>query len=212
MLLVAEMFTSLQGETTFTGWPCAFLRLAGCNLRCRWCDTPYAREPGGEPWELERLVARVSAGPRLVTVTGGEPLCQEETPELVRRLLAAGHTVLVETNGSLPIARIDARAHRMVDLKPPSSGVVAAIHWPNLDRLTERDELKVVIADRADYEWARERMAEDPRIGRATVNLSPAFGILPARELAAWMLEDGLAARLNIQLHRVLWPEADRGR
>jgi 7-carboxy-7-deazaguanine synthase len=212
MLHIAEIFTSIQGETSLTGWPCTFIRLAGCNLGCRWCDTPGARA-GGEPWELERLVESVGSGPPpLVAVTGGEPLCQEETPELVRRLLARGRTVLVETNGSLPIDRIDARASRIVDLKSPSSGETARIHWANLDLLTPRDELKIVIADRADYEWAKDLLATDPRVSRVTVNLSPAAPLLTGRELADWLVADKLHARLNVQLHRVLWPGEERGR
>jgi 7-carboxy-7-deazaguanine synthase len=211
MLSVTEIFTGIQGETSLAGWPCTFIRLAGCNLRCSWCDTAYAWE-GGEPWELDRLLARVAGGPRLVAVTGGEPLCQAETPALVQGLLAAGRTVLVETNGSLPIDAIDPRAHRIVDLKPPSSGEAARIDWDNLDRLGPNDELKVVIFERADYAWFRDVAARDPRIGRAVVNLSPAAGGTPGATLAAWILADGLDVRLNVQLHRVLWPGETRGR
>ena len=211
MLLVAEIFTSVQGETTFTGRLSSFVRLAGCNLRCRWCDTAYA-QAGGEPWDIDRILRHVAAGPRLVTVTGGEPLCQEETPELVRVLLSAGHQVIVETNGSLPIDPLDPGSHRIVDLKPPSSGETQKIHWPNLDRLSWRDEVKIVVADHGDYAWAAGLLAADARLAGVTVNLSPAHGLLQARELASWIVRDGLEVRLNVQLHRILWPEDDAGR
>ncbi len=211
MLLVAEIFTSVQGETTFSGRLSSFIRLAGCNLRCRWCDTAYARE-GGEPWELDRILQRVAGGPVLVTVTGGEPLCQEETPVLVRSLLEEGRTVLVETNGSLPIDALDPRSHRIVDLKPPSSGETGSIHWPNLDLLSPRDEILIVIADRSDYVWARDLLRSDPRLAGVTVNFSPAHGAMAARELAEWIVDEQLEVRLNVQLHRILWPDEARGR
>jgi 7-carboxy-7-deazaguanine synthase len=211
MLDVSEVFRSIEGETSLAGRPCGFIRLTGCNLDCRWCDTRYARE-GGEAWEIARLLEAMRAGPRLVCVTGGEPLLQDETPALVQALLAAGHDVAVETNGSLPIDVIDARARRMVDLKPPSSGEKDRIYWPNLELLALRDEIKIVIADRDDYTWAKDVLARNRRLSAVTVNLSPARGALAARELAAWILADGLEVRLNVQLHKVLWPEEERGR
>lgn len=211
MLDVIEVFRSIEGETTLAGRPCGFIRLSGCNLDCRWCDTRYARERG-EAWDIARLAGAMRAGPHLVCVTGGEPLLQEETPELVLALLAEGHDVAVETNGSLPIDVIDARARRMVDLKPPSSGEKDRIYWPNLELLAPRDEIKIVIADREDYVWAKDALARHRRLAEVVVNLSPAHGTLPARELAEWILADGLEVRLNVQLHRLLWPEAARGR
>ncbi len=210
MLDVIEVFRSIEGETTLAGRPCGFIRLAGCNLECRWCDTRYARE-GGEAWEIGRLLAMFASGPRLACVTGGEPLLQEETPSLVRALLDAGHQVAVETNGSLPIDVIDTRARRMVDLKPPSSGEQDRTDWRNLDLLVPHDEVKIVIADRGDYAWARELITRDRRLARVTVNLSPQ-GMAGARELSEWILADGLEVRLNVQLHKVLWPEQPRGR
>ena len=211
MLLVSEVFISLQGETTFTGWPSTFIRLGGCNLRCRWCDTLHALS-GGDAWERERLLQEAARGPRLVTITGGEPLCQPETPDLVRDLLDAGHTVVVETNGSLPIDALDPAAHRIVDLKPPSSGETDQICWPNLDLLTAGDEVKIVIADEADFAWAREHLAADPRLRAVTVNLSPAHGRMAPDALAEKILASGLQVRLNFQLHKLLWPTVERGR
>ncbi len=211
MLNVIEVFRSIQGETTLAGWPCGFIRLAGCNLDCRWCDTRYARE-GGRAWALAGLIAAMEGGPRRVCITGGEPLLQEETPALVRALLDRGRLVAVETNGSLPIDAIDARAARIVDLKPPSSGEAEKTRWANLDLLTPLDEVKIVIAGREDYAWAAEVLARDRRLAGRTVNLSPAPGALAAAELAEWILADRLDARLNVQLHKVLWPEAARGR
>jgi 7-carboxy-7-deazaguanine synthase len=154
----------------------------------------------------------VAPGPRLVTVTGGEPLGQEETPELVRALLAAGHEVIVETNGSLPIDPLDPASYRIIDLKSPSSGETEKIHWPNLDRLSARDEVKIVVADRKDYAWAAGLLAADARLAGVTVNLSPAHGFVAPSELASWILRDGLEVRLNVQLHRILWPEESAGR
>ncbi|HAK97638.1 MAG TPA: 7-carboxy-7-deazaguanine synthase QueE [Planctomycetes bacterium] len=211
MLNVIEVFRSIQGETTLAGRPSCFIRLAGCNLDCRWCDTRYARE-AGRARALDDLIAAVDGGPRRVCITGGEPLLQEETPALVRALLDGGRLVAVETNGSLPIDAIDARASRMVDLKPPSSGETERMHWPNLELLTPRDEVKIVIAGRDDYAWAAALLARDRRLARCTVNLSPVQGALAAAELAEWILDDGLDVRLNVQLHKVLWPGAARGR
>ena len=211
MLRISEIFTSIQGETTFAGWPSTFVRLSGCNLRCRWCDTRYALE-GGEEWERGRILEAVAGGPHLVTVTGGEPLCQAETPDLVRELLDGGRQVIVETNGSLSVERLDTRAHRIVDLKPPSSGCTDRILWSNLDLLSERDEIKIVVADEGDFAWARNLLAGDPRLGRLTVNLSPARGRMPASVLADKILSAGLRVRLNCQLHKILWPASERGR
>ena len=211
MLRVSEVFRSIQGETSRAGRPCVFIRLAGCNLNCRWCDTRYARE-GGDAWTLADLLDAVDGGPQGVCVTGGEPLLQEETPALVRALLDRGRSVAVETNGSLPIEAIDARASRALDLKAPSSGETEKMLWSNLDLLTPRDEVKIVIADRSDYTWAAALLARYRRLAGRTVNLSPAQGMLGAAELAEWILADRLEVRLNVQLHRILWPDAGRGR
>jgi 7-carboxy-7-deazaguanine synthase len=148
----------------------------------------------------------------LVTITGGEPLCQAETPGLVRDLLEAGHRVVVETNGTLPIDTLQEAAHRIVDLKPPSSGETERILWSNLDLLAGGDEVKILIADRADFAWAENLLAADSRLRGTTVNLSPVHGVLTGTELARMILEAGLEVRLNCQLHKFLWPEEDRGR
>ena len=211
MLYVTEVFTSIQGETTFAGWPSSFIRLSGCNLRCRWCDTRYAYEQG-EQREIGELVEAVASGPTLVSVTGGEPLLQEDTPRLLTALADSGHRVIVETNGSLPVDSLDPRCHRIVDLKPPSSGEVGSTLWDNLSYLSARDEVKIVIADRGDFEWAENVVAVRRLPGEISVNFSPAHGMLAPRQLAEWILASGLHVRLNLQLHRLIWPDATQGR
>jgi 7-carboxy-7-deazaguanine synthase len=209
-LQVCESFLSLQGESSFSGWPCSFLRLAGCNLRCRWCDTAYAYE-GGTARSLDDLVEEVRAsGCRLVEITGGEPLLQSETPELAARLVALGLTVLVETNGSLDISVLPPETIAIVDMKGPSSDESARMDLANLDRLRARDEVKFVIAHRGDYAHMLELL---PRIDtwRNVVNASPLFGELLPAELADWILEDGLHVRLNLQQHKHIWPPDLRG-
>jgi 7-carboxy-7-deazaguanine synthase len=214
VLRVNEVFRSIQGESTRAGWPCAFVRLTGCNLRCAYCDTRYAYDEG-EDLAIEDILARVGAlGCRLVEVTGGEPLLQAGTPDLVLALLERGHDVLVETNGSLDIGLVDPAAVRIVDFKCPSSGEAGSFDPANLDRLTPGDELKLVVAGRQDYLFARGLIAGLER--RTTwhgiaVNLSPAFGVLAAADLSAWMLADRLQARLNLQLHKHIWPPETRG-
>jgi len=210
-LLVCESFLSIQGESSFAGRPCAFVRLTGCNLRCRWCDTTYAQEGGGTARSLDDVVAEVRAsGLRLAEITGGEPLLQAETPELAARLAGLGLTVLVETNGSLDISVLPPEAVAIVDMKGPSSGEAERMDLANLARLRARDEVKFVLAGRADYQHMRELL---PRIdtARNTVNVSPLFGALAPAELAAWMLADRLDARLNLQLHKLIWPPDARG-
>ena len=209
-LRVCEVFTSIQGESSHAGRPCAFVRLSGCNLRCRWCDTTYASE-GGTTRSLDDLVGEVRASGRpLVEITGGEPLLQAETPELAARLLGLGLTVLVETNGSLDISVLPPQAIAIVDMKGPSSGESARMDLDNLSRLRGRDEVKFVIAHRDDYAFMLGLL---PRIdtGRNTVNASPLFGQLDPAELAAWMLADGLNLRLNLQQHKYIWDPARRG-
>ena len=213
-LRVAEIFHSLQGESTRAGRPCAFVRLAGCNLDCAWCDTGYARDAGsGRELPLGLIVEAVRpfrAG--LAEITGGEPLLQSATPELAARLSGEGYEVLVETNGSLDISRIPHPAARIMDLKTPSSGMCARNRLENLAHLRRGDEVKFVIADRGDYEWMRAMLRDSSYPGRLVATLlSPESGRLAAAELAGWMLADRLDARLNLQLHRLLWPDRDRG-
>ena len=209
-LTVCETFTSLLGESTWAGLPAFFIRLTGCNLRCRYCDTTYAYERG-EDWEMESLVqaARKSAT-RLVLVTGGEPLLQKSTRLLLDKLLEAGLEVLLETNGSLPLQGVDPRVRRIVDLKCPGSGMSRHNLWSNLEILTSRDEVKFVITDKEDFTWAVEVAEKYQLPDRMPVLISPVFDApLALIEVAAWIIESGLPLRLNLQLHKYIWgPEA----
>ncbi len=210
-LRVCETFVSLMGESGFAGWPAFFIRLSGCNLRCRYCDTRYAYSDGQER-TLASLVAEAEdTGFKLVLVTGGEPLLQEECFTLLASLADRGFTVALETNGSRPLVAVDRRVHRVMDLKCPSSGMVAHNYLDNLDDLTAADELKLVVADRRDFDWAVEILTPRRSWERHPVLLSPVFGVLPASELAAWILAARLPWRLNLQLHKYIWPPEARG-
>ncbi|MDF1562465.1 MAG: radical SAM protein [Deltaproteobacteria bacterium] len=211
-LKLIELYRSLQGESTLAGEPCVFIRTAGCNLRCVWCDSEYTFT-GGEPWTLEAILAEVERlGPGHVELTGGEPLLQPAVIPLMERLLEAGREVLLETSGSLSLEGVPAAVRKIVDLKAPGSGEEARNRWENLERLGPRDELKLVLADREDYLWAREQLARRDLASRCgRVLFSPVEGRLEPARLAAWILEDRLAVRLNLQLHRILWPESSRG-
>jgi 7-carboxy-7-deazaguanine synthase len=210
-LVVCETFASLMGESTRAGVPAYFIRLTGCNLRCRYCDTVYAYE-GGSEMTVGTLVDLARSQPqRLVLVTGGEPLLQAETPALLTDLLDAGLTTCLETNGSLPIGAVDARVHRILDVKCPGSGMADHNLWDNLDLLTSRDEVKFVVADQLDFTWAfkvirRFRLAE-----RLPVLISPVFGQVALNEAAAWILATQLPLRLNPQLHKYIWGPEVRG-
>lgn len=209
-LEITEIFRSIQGESSWAGLPCTFVRLTGCNLRCSYCDTRYAYGEG-RLMEIGDILDRVrELGCGLVEVTGGEPLVQEETPALVRKLIEDGYTVLLETNGSLDIGAVDARCARIVDIKCPSSGMAGRNDLRNLERLGDRDELKFVIGDRRDYEFAKEILAKLPAAG-LKAGFSPVFGTLSPRLLAGWILEDRLPVRLNIQLHKIIWDPEARG-
>ena len=212
-LKVNEIFFSIQGESSHAGRPCAFIRLAGCNLRCSYCDTRYAYEEGSwrEMNDIEQEIRPF--GCSLVEVTGGEPLLQAETPELVRRLLDNGYTVLLETNGSLDIGAIDERCCRIVDMKCPSSGEADKNRIENLAILTPNDEVKFVIDDRGDFDYARTLIAERLS-GRRDLKpplFSTVFGRLAPERLARWILEEHLDVRLQIQLHKVIWGAEKRG-
>jgi 7-carboxy-7-deazaguanine synthase len=210
-LQVCETFVSLMGESTRVGLPAYFIRLTGCNLRCRYCDTPYAYE-GGRQMTVAALVEAARAqSPRLALVTGGEPLLQAETPALLAELLDAGFTVCLETNGSRSIAPVDPRTHRIVDVKCPGSGMAAHHDWGNLELLTPRDEVKFVVTDRADFIWALEVITKHNLTARLPVLISPVFGQVPLREAAAWIVASGLPLRLNPQLHKYIWGPAARG-
>jgi 7-carboxy-7-deazaguanine synthase len=211
MLRVAEIFRSLQGESTRTGWPCTFVRLAGCNLHCRWCDTEYARA-GGEQMSLEQICREVGRlGQRRVEVTGGEPLCQADSVELMARLCRDGWEVLLETNGSLDISPVPAAVRRIVDCKCPSSGESGSNRLANLDLLTDGDEVKFVCADRGDFEFAEDLIVTRSLTDRCPVTLSPVAGKLDPAQLAGWILDARLDVRLGLQLHKILWPGLQRG-
>lgn len=212
-LQVNEIFYSIQGESTYAGRPCVFVRLTGCNLRCTYCDTRYAYEDGKE-LEIEDIADRVSSyACGLVEVTGGEPLLQRDTPMLVDRLLEHGHQVLLETNGSRDISIVDSRCVKIVDIKCPSSGQADRNDLNNLGRLAGRDELKFVIGSRDDYEFAKGVLdsAKDRMTEAGRVHFSPVFGLVPPRMLAEWILKDHLNARLNLQLHKIIWGPDQRG-
>ena len=209
---VNEIFYSIQGESTFTGEPCAFVRLTACDLRCTWCDTAYAFYEGRE-MTLDEIVRAVEAYPtRLALVTGGEPMLQPDVHGLFRELLERGYTVLVETGGHIPLESVDPRVHKIVDLKCPSSGMMGRNCYRNVDLLTRRDEVKFVIGDRADFDWACARVLEFDLPRRAgAVLASPVHGKLPYDLLARWVLDSGLPMRMQVQLHKLIWPGVERG-
>ena len=210
-LIVCETFYSILGESTFQGQPAFFIRLTGCNLRCRYCDTQYAYEQG-ELVSTAALVNSARSCPcRLVLVTGGEPLLQAETWPLLSRLAEAGLTVLLETNGSLAISAIDPRVHRILDIKCPGSGMAEHNLWDNLEVLTSRDEVKFVVSDYTDFACALQKIREYHLVGRLPVLISPVFGQVSAQEAAAWILKSHLPLRLNLQLHKYIWGPEARG-
>ena len=207
---VTEIFHSIQGESSHAGRPCVFVRLTGCNLRCRWCDSEYTFT-GGEKMSLDDVVARVrSYGCNLVEITGGEPLAQAEAFELIAKLCDDNYEVLIETSGSIDIAPVDRRAKIILDVKCPGSGEAAKNRWENLDVLRPHDEVKFVIAGRDDYDFAR-RVVAEKNLDRWTVLFSPVWGELDMKTLAEWMLADRVTARLQTQLHKHIWGAEARG-
>jgi 7-carboxy-7-deazaguanine synthase len=212
-LVISEMFRSIQGETSHAGLPCFFVRTAGCNLRCSFCDTVYARNGEGEAVSVEavRAAAR-EAGPRLVCITGGEPLLQAEAVcALARLLLADGHTVLLETNGTLDASPLPEGVITIMDIKCPGSGESGGVLPSNLERLRHRDEVKFVVSDRGDFDWALRYVADHGLQGGPQLLFAPVHGRLAGGTLAGWLLESGTEARLQLQLHKILWPDRDRG-
>ncbi|HEY3520019.1 MAG TPA: 7-carboxy-7-deazaguanine synthase QueE [Rhodanobacteraceae bacterium] len=207
-LRVSEIFHSIQGEADAVGWPTVFVRLTGCPLRCTWCDTAYAFE-GGEWRDIDSIIGEVRGhAAHHVCVTGGEPLAQKRCLDLLTRLCEAGFEVSLETSGALDISQVDPRVRRVVDMKAPASGESARNLMGNLDRLAACDQVKFVLADRADYDWAVAMLRERDLPGRCTVLFSPVYGALEPRVLAEWILQDRLPVRLQIQLHKVLWGES----
>ena len=208
---VCEIFTSIQGESTYAGIPCTFIRLTGCNLRCSYCDTVYAYEEGTDLSVGEIIVRIRKAGVRLVEITGGEPLLQrEDVFELAVRLLDSGYRLLIETNGSESVEGIDSRAVVIMDVKTPGSGMSDKNDFSNFGKIRQTDEIKFVICDRADYEWSRKVVQEHRLSKRCTVLFSPAYGAMAPRDLAAWILRDGLEVRLNLQLHKYIYGPDER--
>jgi 7-carboxy-7-deazaguanine synthase len=210
-LLIHEIYRSLQGESTFAGLPCVFVRLAVCDARCTWCDTPHAFTQGSL-WELEAVVRRVQEdADSLVEITGGEPLLQDEVFPLMTRLADLGRTVLLETSGAHDVRRVDDRVHIILDLKCPDSGECAGNYWPNLEILKPTDEIKLVIASRVDFDWAADTIRTHQLDRRFTVLLSPAFGQVEPLQLAQWLLASRLQVRMQLQMHKFIWDPQARG-
>lgn len=210
-LRITEIFHSIQGESTYAGQLCVFIRLTGCPLRCTWCDTEYSFY-GGTFLTIDEILSKVrDYGCQLVEVTGGEPLAQPAALPLIARLCDAGYTVLIETSGAIDVQPVDQRARLILDVKCPDSGMTDRMHWPNLAYLTAKDEAKFVLASRADYEWARGIVAQYRLPDRCTVLFSPVFGSLDLRPLAEWILADRLSVRFQLQMHKYIWAPDMRG-
>ena len=212
MLTINEIFHSIQGESTHVGRPCVFVRLTACDLRCSWCDTPYAFHEGSK-MSLDDIAERVRGyGCDVVEITGGEPLLQKDVYPLMDRLLADGHTVLLETGGHIDAERVPTSVLRVIDVKCPGSGEADKTCWANLDQLRHTDEIKFVIKDRVDYEYACQVVESRGLTGRAAAVLfSPVHGVLDPKELAAWILADRLDVRLQLQTHKYIWDAQTRG-
>ncbi len=208
---VCEIFTSIQGESSYTGMLCTFIRLTGCNLRCTYCDTQYAYYEGDEIPEEEIIRKVRNAGINLVEITGGEPLLQKDVYHLIERLIEDGYKVLVETNGSLNIKDIDKRAVVILDIKTPGSGMSEKMDLSNLKEIKPVDEVKFVITDRTDYEWSKKIIRKYKLSDKCHLLLSPAYGILSPEQLAQWMIEDKLKARMNLQIHKYIFDSERRG-
>ena len=209
---VHEIYESIQGESTFAGLPCTFVRLSRCNLRCRWCDTPQAFEGGTQMKRADVLRKALSFGTPLVELTGGEPLLQGGAIPLLRELCDSGRTVLLETSGERDISEVDPRVHRIMDLKAPGSAESHRNRWENIEHLTQQDEVKIVLADRADYVWAKSVIEEHGLVGRVhAVLLSCVWGELDPKDLVQWVLADELPVRVQLQMHKVVWDADTQG-
>lgn len=204
-LRITEIFLSLQGESRTVGYPTVFVRLTGCPLRCGYCDTSYAFQ-GGQWMELDTILAEVAGlGVHHITVTGGEPLAQRACTVLLTRLCDAGYAVSLETSGALDVSAVDARVVKVMDIKTPGSGEDVKNHWDNLQYLSAQDQIKFVICDRADYDWAKQKLEQYELISRCEILFSPCFGQLEPVALADWIIEDKLQVRFQLQLHKLLW-------
>lgn len=210
-LIITEIYASVQGESSYAGIPCTFVRLTGCPLRCRWCDTAYGFS-GGTEMDLDAILSRITElGLPLVELTGGEPLAQQNCALLAERLLAMGHRVLIETGGSEDVGVLPPKTHIIMDIKCPGSLMQERNLWANLDRLKPTDEIKMVVADRADFDWALKIISDHQLTSRFNVLLSPAFGLLQPKDLAEWMVAEKLNARLNLQQHKYIWHPRAKG-
>ena len=216
-LSVTEIFHSIQGESTWAGAPCTFVRLTGCPLRCSWCDTDYAFHDGNDMSVDEVMTEVASHSCKTVEITGGEPLAQKGALALADQLLSEGYVVLVETSGALDVSRLDPRVHKIMDLKCPGSNESDRNRWENLDHLTERDEVKFVVQDRADYQWAHDTIRErelDRRVEQGSLRallISPVWGAIALESLGTWILEDRLPVRFQVQLHKLIWGSDRQG-
>jgi 7-carboxy-7-deazaguanine synthase len=205
MLTITEIFKSIQGESSFTGLPCLFIRLTGCNLRCTWCDTEYAFYEG-KPKSVQDIMKAIEPlGVPLVEITGGEPLLQDEVYDLMNALLAKDYQVLLETGGGVSVAKVPQQVIKILDVKCPGSSEDSRNLWDNLNHLNPHDEVKFVLADRADYEWSRTILQQYDIPKKAKVLFSPVYDRLDLKELAAWVLEDNLPVRAQTQLHKIIW-------
>lgn len=211
-LRVNEIFKSIQGESSRAGLPCVLVRLAGCNLECTWCDTQYARGEEGRTMTIEEILEKVATlGCPRVELTGGEPLVQPNATKLLDKLCEGGYEVLLETNGSLDVSKVNEHVRRIIDVKCPASGQVGENFWKNLEHLTGKDEVKFVIADREDYDFACQIVKEHDLTDKCNVIFSPVWSSITGSTLARWILADCLDVRLGVQLHKIIWPEEDQG-
>jgi 7-carboxy-7-deazaguanine synthase len=210
-MLINEIFQSIQGESSFSGFPCTFIRVTGCNLRCSYCDTKYAYNKGIELTipQIMREVRRYRIP--MVEITGGEPLLHEEVYTLIEKLHSEGYQVLVETNGSIDISRLDENVVRIIDIKCPSSKMSHKMCWKNMDQLRATDEIKFVVKNRSDYVWSRMVINKYKLNKKVKIHISPVHNVMDAAKLADWMLEDRLQAKLQVQLHKYIWPGREGG-